>query len=171
MWVCLAAMAVWDIICLRAHVILTELPLGLALAYHLQHGTLKRAALALIIPFAFHFIKFVRRRIALYDLLALGMVGTVMGWPFGLFTVALAKFSFWLLGRVWIGRLLSRDRGGGTFAFPYAVAIVAGALSTHLLFSEFRFIREGLLSLRPEETLWRLPRLFFHGLLWLNCCK
>ncbi len=153
MWVCLAIMMVGDIIRLKAHVALTELPLLIGLFYHFQHDTLRLAAIALIIPFALHFIGFVRRRIALYDLLALGMVGVVMGWPFGLLTVLLAKFSFWFLGIVGIVRLISRDRGGGYYVFPYVVAIVAGAVLTRYLFGHFPGVEFFLSSLHPENLL------------------
>lgn len=162
MWVCLAVMMVWDIICLKAHVALTELPLFIALFYHFQHDTLRLAAVAVLIPFVIHFIGFVRRRIALYDLLALGMVGVVMGWPFGLFTVSLAKFSFWFLGIIGMVRLISRDRGKGYYAFPYVVAIVAGAVLTRYLFMHFPGIETVLFSWHPEKLLaWSLGSLLF----------
>ncbi len=155
MWVCLAILMLWDIIRLKAPVIFTELPLFIALFYHFQHDTLKLSAVALVLPFIFHFVGFVTGRIALYDLLALGMVGAVMGWPFGVLTILLGKFSFWLMGIMRITRLFSRDRGSGYYAFPYAVAILAGAVLTRYLFRHLPQVESFLYSLHPENvTKW-----------------
>ena len=153
MWVCLVIVMVWDIIRLKAPAIFIEIPLLLALFYHFQHDSLKLAAVALIFPFIFHFIGFVRGRIAFYDLLAMGMVGAVMGWPFGILTVLLAKASFWFLGTIWLVRLFSRKRGEGDYAFPYVVPIVAGAVLTKYLFSYLPAVESFLYSLQPERLM------------------
>ena len=116
MWLSLAIAMLWDIILLKAPVILIDIPLILALIYHYMHGSLKSAAVAPIIPFIFHLIALLRGRIAFYDL-AMGMVGAVMGWPFGALTVLLAKAFFWFLGITWIARLFSRKRGRGITSF------------------------------------------------------
>jgi hypothetical protein len=151
MWICLVIVMAWDIIRLRAPAIFIELPLLLALFYHFQHDSLRSAAVALIFPFIFHFISFVRRRIAFYDLLAMGMVGVVMGWPFGVLTVSLAKAFFWFLGIIWIARLFSRKRGKGGYVFPYAVPIMAGAVLTHFCFSYLPRVESLFYSLHPER--------------------
>ena len=153
MWVCLVILMVWDIGRLKAPAIFIDLPLLIALFYHFLHGTLKLSAVALILPFIFHFIGFVRGRIAFYDLLAMGMVGVVMGWPFGALTVLLAKASFWFLGITRIGRLFSRDRGEGSYVFPYVVAIVAGAVLTKYFFASLPKVESFLYSLHPERLI------------------
>ncbi len=153
MWSSLIILMFWDIIRLKAPVIFTELPLVAAFFYHFQHDTLRLAAVAVIFPFLFHFISFVRGRIAFYDLLALGMIGAVMGWPFGFITVLLGKFSFWLLRILGIAGFLLRDRGNGYYVFPYVVAIVAGAVWTYFLFRNFPFGESFLYSLHPEDLL------------------
>ncbi len=76
-----------------------------------------------------------------------------MGWPFGLFTVLLAKFSLRFLGIIGVVRLISRDRGEGNYAFPYVVAIVAGAVLTRYLFMHFPGIEPVFFSLHPERLL------------------
>ncbi len=153
MWVCLVIVMVWDIIRLKAPTIFIEIPLVIALFYHFQHVTLKSAAVALIFPFIFHFIGFVRGRIAFYDLLAMGMVGVVMGWPFGALAVLLAKAFFWFLGIIWIARLFSRKRGEGSYVFPYVVPIVAAAVLTHYFFSYLPRVESFLYSLHPERLI------------------
>jgi hypothetical protein len=153
MWVCLVIVMVWDIIRLKAPAILIEIPIFIALFYHFQHDSLKSAAIALIFPFIFHFITLVRGRIAFYDLLAMGMIGAVMGWPFGAFTVLLAKLSFWFLGIIWIARLFSRKRSEGHYVFPYVVSIVAGAALTKYFFNCLPGVESFLYSLRPERMI------------------
>jgi hypothetical protein len=153
MWVCLGIVMVWDIIRLKAPAILIEIPIFIALFYHFQHDSLKSAAVALIFPFIFHLITLVRGRIAFYDLLAMGMVGAVMGWPYGALTVLLAKASFWFLGITWIARLFSRKRGEGYYIFPYVVSIVAGAVLTHYFFSFLPWVESFLYSLHPERMI------------------
>ena len=153
MWVCLVILMVWDIVRLKAPAIFIDLPLLIALFYHFQHDSLKLAAVALIFPFIFHFISFVRGRIAFYDLFAMGMIGVVMGWPFGALTVLLAKASFWFLGITWIARLFSRKKGEGNYVFPYVVSIVAGAVLTHYLFSHLPGVESFLYSLHPERLI------------------
>ena len=125
----------------------------IALFYHFQHNSLKSAALALTFPFIFHFITLVRGRIAFYDLLAMGMIGAVMGWPYGAITVLLAKASFWFLGITWIVRLFSRKRGEGYYVFPYVVSIVAGAVLTRYFFSFLPGVESFLYSLNPERMI------------------
>lgn len=153
MWVCLAIVMVWDIIRLKAPAIFIELPLLIVLLYHFQHDSLKSAAVALIYPFIFHFIGFVRGRIAFYDPLAMGMVAVVMAWPFGVPTVLLAKASFWLLGITWAARPFSRKRGEGCYVFPYAIPITAGAVLTHYFFSYLPRVESFLYSLHPERLI------------------
>ncbi len=151
MWSSLIILTFWDAIRLKAPVIFTELPLAAALFYHFQHDTLRLAAVAVIFPFLFHLITFVRGRIAFYDLLALGMVGAVMGWPFGVFTVVLGKLSFWLLRILGIAWFFLRDQGKGYYVFPYVIAILAGAVSTYFLFKSFPFAESFLYSFHPED--------------------
>ncbi len=153
MWVCLVIVMIWDIIRLKAPAIFIQIPLLIALFHHFQHGSLKSAAVALLFPFLFHLIALVRGRIAFYDLLATGMVGAVMGWPFGVLTVILAKASFWFLGITWIARLFSRKRGEGLYVFPYMVSIVAGAVFTKYFFSYLPGVESFLYSLRPERLI------------------
>ena len=153
MWVCLVIAMVWDIIRLKVPAIFIEIPILIALFYHFQHNSLKSAALALTFPFIFHFIGLVRGRIAFYDLLAMGMVGVVMGWPFGALTVLLAKASFGFLGIIWIARLFSRKRGEGDYVFPYVVSIMAGAVLTHYFFSYLPGVESFLFSLHPERLI------------------
>jgi len=153
MWACLGILMVWDIIRLKAPAIFIEIPLLLALLYHFKHDSLKSSAVALIFPFIFHFIGFVKGRIAFYDLLAMGMVGAVMGWPFGALTVLLAKAFFWFLGVIWIVRIFSRKRGEGFYVFPYVVPIVAGAVLTKYLFTYLPAIESFLYSLHPERLI------------------
>jgi hypothetical protein len=143
----------WDIIRLRAPAIFIEIPLLIALFYHLQHDSLKSAAVALTFPFIFHLIDLIRGRIAFYDLLAMGMVGAVMGWPYGALTVLLAKASFWFLGITWIARFFSRKSGEGLYVFPYMVSIVAGAVLTKSFFSYLPGIESFLYSLHPERMI------------------
>jgi hypothetical protein len=153
MWVCLGIAMLWDIILLKAPAILIDIPLIIALFYHYMHGSLKSAAVALIFPFIFHLIALVRGRIAFYDLLAMGMVGAVMGWPYGALTVLLAKASFWFLGITWIARLFSRKRGEGYYVFPYVVSIVAGAVLTKYFFASLPKVESFLYSLHPERLI------------------
>ncbi len=150
MWVCLVIVMVWDIVRLKAPAIFIELPLLIGLLYHFLYGTLKLSAIALILPFIFHFIGLVRGRIAFYDVLAMGMVGVVMGWPFGALTILLARASFWFLGIIWIARLFSRKRGEG-YVFPYVVSIVAGVVLTHYFFRHLPGVESFLYSLHPER--------------------
>jgi hypothetical protein len=153
LWVSLVIVMGWDIIRLRAPAIFIEIPLLIALFYHLQHDSLKSAAIALAFPFIFHLIDFVRGRIAFYDLLAMGMVGAVMGWPYGALTVLLAKASFWFLGITWIARLFSRKRGEGHYVFPYVVSIVAGAVLTKYFFASLPKVESFFYSLHPERLI------------------
>jgi hypothetical protein len=94
-----------------------------------------------------------RPRIAFYDLLAMGMVGAVMGWPFGVLAVILAKASFWFLRITWIARLFSRKRGEGLYVFPYMVCIVAGAVLTKYFFSYLPEVDSFLYSLHLERMI------------------
>ena len=153
MWVCLMIVTVWDIIRLKAPTIFIQIPLLIALFYHFLHQSLKMAAVALIFPFIFHLISLVRGKIAFYDLVAMGMVGIVMGWPFGALTVLLAKVFFWLLGIIWIARLFSRKRCEGDYVFPYTVAIVAGAVLTKYCFTYLPKFESFLYSLHPERLI------------------
>jgi hypothetical protein len=153
MWVCLVIVMAWDIIRLKAPAVLIEIPLFIALLYHFLNGSLKLAAIAIIFPFIFHFIGLVRKRIAPYDLLAMGMVGVVMGCPFGVLAVLLAKAFFWLLGITWIARLFSRKRGEGYYVFPYVVSIVAGAVLTKYFFASLPKVESFLYSLHPERLI------------------
>ena len=153
MGICLVIVMVWDIIRLKAPTIFIQIPLLIALLYHLLHQSLKFAAVALIFPFIFHFIGLVRGRIAFYDLVAMGMVGVVMGWPFGTLTVLLAKASFWFLGIIWIARFFSRKRGEGDYVFPYTVAIVAGAVLTKYCFTYLPKFESFLYSFHPERLI------------------
>ena len=88
--------------------------------YRFLHGTLNDAAIALAIPFIFNLIRFVNRRLALYDILELGMVGVIMGWPFGLIATAASKALHALIHDTWGLKLLGRRRGEGVYAFPYS---------------------------------------------------
>jgi hypothetical protein len=88
---CLAVTLVTDLIALKGHAAFTIIPLVSGLLYRFIHGTLSDAAIAMAIPFIFNFIRFVTRRLALYDILALGMVGVIMGWPFGLLATLSSK--------------------------------------------------------------------------------
>jgi hypothetical protein len=153
LWVSLVIVMGWDIMRLRAPAIFIEIPLLIALFYHFQHDSLKLAAVALIFPFIFHLIDLVRGRIAFYDLLAMGMVGAVMGWPYGALTVLLAKASFWFRGIIWIARLFSRKRGEGYYVFPYVVSIVAGAVLTKYFFASLPKVESFLYSLHPERLI------------------
>ena len=153
MWVCLVILMVWDMVRLKGPAIFIDLPLLLALFYHFQHDSLKSAAVALIFPFIFYLIDLVRGRIAFYDLLVMGMVGAVMGWPYGALTVLSAKASFWFLGITWIARLFSRKRGEGDYVFPYVVSIVVGAVLTKYFFCLLPGIESFLYSLHPERMI------------------
>ena len=153
MWVCLVILMVCDIVRLKGPAIFIDLPLFMAFSYHFQHDSLKSAAVALIFPFIFHLIDLVRGRIPFYDLLAMGMVGAVMGWPYGALTVLLAKVSFWFLGITWIARLFSRKRGEGYYVFPYVVSVVAGAVLTNYFFRYLPEVESFLYSLHPERLI------------------
>ena len=76
---CLAVSLVTDIVALKGHPVLTIFPLIAGLLYRFLHGTLNDAAIALAIPFILNLIRFVTRRLALYDILELGMVASAQG--------------------------------------------------------------------------------------------
>ena len=88
---CLAVSLVTDIVALKGYAVFTLAPLIAGLFYCFLYGTLNEAAIALAIPFIFNFIPFITRRLAPYDILELGMIGVIMGWPFGLAATAAAK--------------------------------------------------------------------------------
>ena len=149
MVVCLGISLIYDIITLRSHPVFTLMPLGLGLIVHLQHGTLKAAVAAFFLPFALNLIRFIKRDVALYDLLDLSMIGVIMGWPFGLLATVLAKIVYAMINRTVIVKLLGRHKGGYEYAFPYAVVIVAGAALTYWLFKTFPAIEKQLLTIYP----------------------
>jgi hypothetical protein len=101
----------------RSHPVFTLTPLGLGFIVHLQHGTVKAAAVAFFLPFALNLIKFIKRDVALYDLLDLSMIGVIMGWPFGLFTTILAKLTHPLINNTIIIKLLGRHREAANMPF------------------------------------------------------
>jgi hypothetical protein len=137
MMVCLGITVVTDIVALRGHPVFTLIPLGLGFIYHLQHGNLKAAVIAFLLPFPLYIIRFVTGRIKLYDLLDHSMIGVIMGWPFGLVNIIASKLIFALIGGTWLVRFFGRNRGEGQYAFPYVPVIAAGALATYYLFKMF----------------------------------
>jgi len=134
---CLAVSLVTDIVALKGHPVLTIFPLIAGLLYRFLHGTLNDAAIALAVPFILNLIRFVTRRLALYDILELGMVGVIMGWPFGLIATAASKALHALINDTWVVKLLGRRRGEGVYAFPYMAVIVPAAILSYCLFKEF----------------------------------
>jgi hypothetical protein len=105
----------------------------------------------LAIPFILNLIRFVTRRLALYDILELGMVGVIMGWPFGLIVTAASKGLHALINDTWVMKLLGRRRGEGVYAFPYMAVIVPAVILSYCLVKEFpgteRAIRKVLETL------------------------
>jgi hypothetical protein len=144
---CLAVSLVTDIVALKGHPVFTLVPLLAGLFYRFLHGTLNDAAIALAIPFAFNLIRFITRRLALYDILDLGMVGVIMGWPFGLVNTITAKALHAMIRDTWVVKLLGRKRGEGVYAFPYAVVIAVGAILSYCLFREFPGVDKALRAL------------------------
>jgi hypothetical protein len=134
---CLVVTLLTDIVTLKGIRVFTIVPLMAGLFYRLLHGTLIDAALALAIPFIFNLILFVTRRLAFYDILELGMVGVIMGWPFGLVATLSAKALQALINDTWVTKVLGRRRGEGVYAFPYMAVIVPGVILSYLLFKEF----------------------------------
>ena len=150
---CLAVSLVTDIVVLRSHPVFTIVPLIAGLLYRFLHGTLNDAAIALAIPFILNLIRLVTRRLALYDILELGMIGVIMGWPFGFIATAASKALHALINDTWVMKLLGRRRGEGVYAFPYMAVIVPAVILSYCLFKEFpgteraiRKIIEPLLS-------------------------
>lgn len=80
---------------------------------------------------------FVTRRLALYDILDLGMVGVIMGWPFGLVATIASKALHALINDTWVVKLLGRRRGEGVYPFPYTAVIVPAVILSYCLFKEF----------------------------------
>lgn len=146
---CLGLNLIADIITLKGYSVITLVPLGAALLYHYLHNTLNTAAIALVLPFIFYCVKFVKRQIPFYDLVKLSTVGAIMGWPFSLETIIVSKILYWFLGIIGIIRLLSRNKGGGYYAFPYMGMIVIGAAEAYYLFREFPQVERMLFSLYP----------------------
>lgn len=148
---CLAVSLVTDIVALKGHPVFTIVPLIAGLLYRFLHGTLNDAAIALAIPFIFNLIRFVTRRLALYDILELGMVGVIMGWPFGFIATVASKALHALINDTWVVKLLGRKRGEGVYAFPYMAVIVPAVILSYCLFNEFpgtdRAIRKGMETL------------------------
>ena len=134
---CLAVTLVTDLIVLKGHPVFTLVPLMAGLLYRFRHGSLNDAAIALAIPFIFNFIRFATRRLALYDIFDLGMVGVIMGWPFGLTATLAAKALQALIHDTWVVKLLGRKRGEGVYVFPYMAVIVPGVILSYYLFREF----------------------------------
>lgn len=149
MVVCLGISLIYDIITLRSHPVFTLMPLGLGFIVHLQHGTIKIAAIAFFLPFALNLIRFIKRDVALYDLLDLSMIGVIMGWPFGLLATVLAKLVYAMINRTVIVKLLGRHKGGYEYAFPYTVVICIGAALTYWFFKGFPGIEKQLLAIYP----------------------
>ena len=144
---CLGINLIYDIITLRSHPVFTLMPLGLGFIVHLQHGTVKAALAAFFLPFALNLIRFIKRDVALYDLLDLSMIGVIMGWPFGLLATVLAKLTYAMINRTVIVKLLGRHKGGYEYAFPYAVVICIGAALTYYLFKILPQLERFLLSI------------------------
>lgn len=149
MVVCLGISLIYDIITLRSHPVFTLAPLGLGFIVHLQHGTVKAALAAFFLPFALNLVRFIKRDVALYDLLDLSMIGVIMGWPFGLLATVLAKLTYVFINRTWVVKLLGRHKGGYEYAFPYTVVIVVGAALTYYVFKIFPAIEKQLLTIYP----------------------
>jgi hypothetical protein len=112
MMVCLGVTLVTDLVSLKGHPVFTLIPLGLAAIYHLQHGTVKSAAVAFFLPFPFYILRFVTGRIKLYDLLDHSMIGVIMGWPFGLMNIIISKLIYAIINGTWIVKLLGRKKEG-----------------------------------------------------------
>jgi hypothetical protein len=144
---CLAVSLVTDIVALKGQAVFTLVPLLAGLLFRFLHGTLNDAALALAIPFAFNLIRFITRRLALFDILDLGMVGVIMGWPFGLVNTITAKALHAMVKDTWVVKLLGRKRGEGVYAFPYSVVIAVGAILSYCLFREFPGVDKALRAL------------------------
>jgi hypothetical protein len=134
---CLAASLITDIVDLKGYAVFTLAPLMAGLFYRFLYGTLNEAAIALVIPFIFNFIPFITRRLAPYDILELGMIGVIMGWPFGLATTAAAKVLNVFTTDPWVVKLLGRPKGEDIYAFPFMIMIVPGAIFTYCLFEGF----------------------------------
>jgi hypothetical protein len=141
---CLAVSLITDIVSLKGYSVLTIVPLMAGLLYRTLHGTLNEAAIALSIPFIFNLIRFVTRRLALYDILVLGMVGVIMGWPFGLVVTVASKALQALIKDTWVVKLLWRNRGEGVYAFPYMAVIVPVVILSYSLFKEFPGTETGI---------------------------
>jgi hypothetical protein len=151
---CLAVNLITDIVTLKGFRVFTTIPLLTGLFYHLLHGTLKDAAIALAIPFIFNLIRFVTRRLALYDILELGMVGVIMGWPFGLAATLVTKALHALIRDTWITRLLGRKQGEGVYAFPYMAVIVPAVILSYCLFMEFRGTEKAIRGVVEPLIRW-----------------
>jgi len=134
---CLAVNLVTDIVTLKGYRLFTLVPLLAGLFHRFLRGTMNDAVLALAIPFTFNLIRFITRRLALYDILELGMVGMIMGWPFGLVATVSAKAIHALIKDTWVTKLLGRKRGEGVYAFPYMAVIVPAVMLSYGLFKEF----------------------------------
>jgi hypothetical protein len=151
---CLAVSLVTDIVALKGHPVFTLVPLLAGLFYRFVHGSLNDAALALAIPFAFNLIRFITRRLALYDILDLGMIGVIMGWPFGLVNTIIAKALHAMIKDTWVVKLLGRKRGEGVYAFPYAVVIAVGAILSYSLFRKFPGVDRALRALFQQVRIF-----------------
>ena len=151
---CLAVSHVTDIVTLKGYSVLTAVPLIGGILYHALHGTLNEAAIALAIPFIFNLIRFVTRRLALYDILVLGMVGVIMGWPFGLLTTIASKGLQTLIKDTWVVKLLGRNRGEDVYAFPYMALIVPVVVISYYLFNEFPETETGIRKLIEPLIRW-----------------
>lgn len=125
---CLGVTLIFDVLTLRGLEAFTSLPIALGLVWHYQHGSLKAAAIALALPFALNLVTFVRRRIALFDLLNLGMIGVIMGWPFGLITAVTAKALMFAINKTWLVKLSAGDAAVTNTPFPIPLSSWQGLL-------------------------------------------
>jgi hypothetical protein len=151
---CLVISLVTDVVTLKGYSVLTIVPLMAGLLYRALHGTLNDAVIALAIPFIFNLIRFVTRRLALYDILVLGMVGVIMGWPFGLVATIASKAFQALIKDTWVVKLLGRDRGEGVYAFPYMAVIVPVVILSYYLFREFPGVETVIRKVIESLTSW-----------------
>ena len=134
---CMGINLITDIAALKGHPVFTLFPMIAGFIYHFEHGTLKQATIAFLLPFALNIIKLIRGHIKLYDILDLSMIGVIMGWPFGLVNIIISKILFALIGDTWLVKLFGRNKGGDSYTFPYAVIIAAGAVVTYYFFKIF----------------------------------
>jgi hypothetical protein len=151
---CLAVSLVTDVVTLKGYSVLTIVPLIAGLLSRALHGTMNEAAIALAIPFIFNLIRFVTRRLALYDILVLGMVGVIMGWPFGLVATIASKALQALIKDTWVVKLLGRSRGEGVYAFPYMAVIVPVVILSYYLFREFPGTETGMRKVIEPVIRW-----------------